>query len=336
MARNLVLVLGLITLIALAGAADAPAAAPLPSRAGSALVETVTMVGEATAGAGTFGVERVLCPSGMVALGGGVDMDNVLTMNVTSSAPVFDADQARLISQPTGTNPAPVGWQATALNNAGSTQSFKVGVICAPLSNASTVVGADTAGAGSFGVERVLCPVGTVAVGGGVDMDNVLTMAVSSSAPTFDAGQARLISQPAGINPAPVGWQASALNNAGSTQGFKVGVICAPLPNASTVVGADTAGAGSFGVERVLCPAGTIAVGGGVDMDNVLTMAVSSSAPTFDADQARLISQPAGTNPAPIGWQASALNNAGSTQGFKVGVICAAPDALIFLPFTTR
>lgn len=115
-----------------------------------------------------------------------------------------------------------------------------------------------------------------------------------------------------------------------------MGVICAPLPNASTVVGADTAGAGSFGVERVLCPAGTIALGGGVDMDNVLTMQVTASAPTFDADQARLISQPVGTNPAPIGWQATALNHAGASQGFKVGVICSPAEALIFLPLTTR
>jgi hypothetical protein len=67
-------------------------------------------------------------------------------------------------------------------------------------------------------------------------------------------------------------------------------------------------------------------------MDNVLTMAVSSSAPSFPGTAARLIMRPAGSNPVPSGWQATALNNAGSTQGFKVGAICTEVEYKVFLP----
>jgi hypothetical protein len=332
MAPRLLFVMVLTVLLTLVGAIDTPAAAPEAPFATTSVVNPVTVVAAGTAPAGSFGVERVLCPAGMIAVGGGIDMDNVLTMQVTSSAPSFPGAQARLIQRPVGANPAPIGWQATALNNAGSSQGFKVAVICAPLAGASTVVAEATAAAGSFGVERVLCPAGESAVGGGIDMDNVLTMAVSSSAPSFPGTEARLIQRPVGANPAPIGWQATALNNAGSSQGFKVGVICAPLAGASTVVAEATATAGSFGVRRVLCPAGEGAIGGGIDMDNVLTMAVSSSAPSFPGTEARLIMRPAGTNPVPSGWQATALNHAGFTQGFKVGAICTEVEYKVFLP----
>jgi hypothetical protein len=261
-----------------------------------------------------------------------VDVDNVLTMKVTSSAPIFPGGE-RLIIQPDGTRPAPVGWQASVLNEAGSSQGFKVAVTCAPLSDVSAVIASDTAGAGSFGVERALCPAETIALSGGVDMDNVLTMQATSSAPTFPGGE-RLITQPNGTRPAPVGWQASALNEAGSSQGFKVAVICAPLSDVSAVVTSDTAGTGSFGVERALCPANAVAIGGGVDMDNVLTMQVTSSAPVFPPGD-RLITQPDGTHPDPIAWQASAFNDAGATQTFKVAAICT-PQYKVFLPLLLK
>ena len=206
----------------------------------------------------------------------------------------------------------------------------------ASLSGLVTVVSSDSAPGGSFGVERVLCPDGMVAVGGGIDMDNVLTMDVSSSAPAFEGADARLISRPDGTNPAPIGWQATARNDAASPQSFKVAAICAPLSGVSTVVSSDSASGGSFGVERVLCPDGTVAVGGGIDMDNVLTMDVSSSAPAFEGADARLISRPDGTNPAPIGWQASARNDAASTQSFKVAAICAEPVFRVFLPLVMK
>src|SRR5262245_35651506 len=47
----------------------------------------------------------------------------------------------------------------------------------------------------------------------------------------------------------------------------------------STVVGSNSVLAGSFAHVQVPCPADTVAVGGGIDLENVLTMVVTSSGP---------------------------------------------------------
>jgi len=294
------------------------------------------VVGSDTAEPGSYAAERVTCPAGMTAVGGGIDVYNVLTMVVTSSAPTFDQSLHRLIQQPNGANPAPVGWQASARNEGTTARPFKVAVICATLSGASTVVGSDTAMPGSHRAERVTCPSGKVAVGGGIDVDNVLTMKLTSSAPTFDLSTHRLIQQPNGANPAPVGWQASARNDGTTSKSIKVAVICAPLSGIRTEVGSDSATVGSFGGERVLCPPGDIALGGGIDMDNILTMKVTSTAPTFGGSSFRLLSQPNGTNPAPGGWLANARNDGITTMSLKVAVICGQPVSRAFLPIVVR
>lgn len=333
MTRKLILLLALLSLFGGAGMSNevsAHTSAPLQT---SAVYAVRTVVSSDTAPAGSFGVERVLCPSGFVAIGGGIDMQNVLTMRVTSSAPVFPGGE-RLLTQSDGFQPAPIGWQASALNLAGVPQEFKVAVVCAYLPDVSTVVSSDNAPAGSFGVERVLCPAGETALGGGVDPNNVLTMQVSSSAPTFP-GDERLIVQTNGTNAAPVGWQATAINQAGSSQIFKVAVICAPLTNVRTIVSSDTAPDGTFGVERATCQEGEAAISGGVDMDNVLTMQVTSSGPVFPPGD-RLITQINGENPAPNGWQSSAYNDAASNQDFKIAAVCAPSGYPLFLPFTER
>jgi hypothetical protein len=112
--------------------------------------------------------------------------------------------------------------------------------------------------------------------------------------------------------------------------------VTGSLSETVTVVGSDTATAGSFKAERVLCPRGTIAVGGGIDLDNVLTMKVTSSAPTFAQNNSRLIFQPNGTNPAPIGWQASAKNDDATTKSFKAAVICGQAVSRVFLPLVRK
>jgi hypothetical protein len=335
MTGRLFLVIGLGILLSLSVGMNTLAVMPSEATTSSAS-NPVTVVGSDTVTPGSFGSERVLCPAGTVAVGGGIDLGNVLTMKVTSSAPTFAQNNSRLIFQPNGTNPAPIGWQASARNDDAVAKSFKVAVICAPLSGLSTVVGSDTVAPGSFGSERVLCPAGRVAVGGGIDLGNVLTMKVTSSAPTFAQNNSRLIFQPSGTNPAPIGWQATARNDGTTTKSFKVAVICAPLRGISTVVDRDGATPGSFGSERVLCPAGMIAMGGGIDLDNVLTMKVTSSGPTFAQNNSRLIFQPNGTNPAPIGWQGSARNDDATTKSLKVAVICRQAVHRVFLPIVVR
>ena len=139
MAARLLSPLALIALLTLplAGhASTATASQPLetsPAEASSVLIRVTTVVDSGTVAPGSFDAVRVTCPRGTVAVGGGIDLDNVLTMVVTSSGPTFAETQHRLISQPDGTNPAPNGWQASARNNDTQAKSFKVAAICAHL-----------------------------------------------------------------------------------------------------------------------------------------------------------------------------------------------------------
>jgi hypothetical protein len=331
--RLLLLTLVALLLVVPVGSnASNPVASPATV---DSLTETVTVVLSETVAAGSFDAKRVLCPMGMVALGGGVDLGNVLNLVVTSSGPTFAPSQ-RLVQTPDGDNPAPIGWQASARNEGPTAQTLKVGVICAPLPDVTTVVLSETVNPGSFDVRRVLCPMGKLAVGGGVDLGNVLTMDVTSSGPTFEPSQ-RLVQTPDGDNPAPIGWQATARNNGATAQALKVGVICAPLPDVMTVVLSETVNPGTFDSRRVLCPGDRIAVGGGVDLGNVLNLVVTSSGPTFAPSQ-RLVQTPDGDNPAPIGWQATARNEGPSARALKVGVICAKPPTIYaaFLPLVLK
>jgi hypothetical protein len=185
------------------------------------------LVSSGQVASGSFNALRINCPTGMSALGGGVDLNSVMTMRVTSSAPAFAQNNNRLIFQPNGPNPGAVGWQASAKNDATSGQLMRAVVICAPNFATSTVVAsASPLTPGGAGAARVNCPAGRAALGGGIDVENVLTMTVTSSGPTFAPNNTGLMSQADGQIPVAVGWQASSLNNDPSPQPFKVAVIC--------------------------------------------------------------------------------------------------------------
>lgn len=333
MAIRLSLVIGLAILVGLPVGISSQPVVAAPSTTDS-LSDTVTMVGSDTVDVGKHATELVQCPSGMVALGGGIDNYNVLTMKVTSSAPVFGTGpNDRLLNQPDGANPAPTGWRASVRSDDTRTLPFKVAAICAPLSGVSAVVGSDTADAGQHATVQVQCPAGTVAVGGGLDPYNVLNMKVTSSAPMFGKGpNDRLLKQPDGANPAPTGWRASVRNDDTRNLTFKVAAICAPLSDVSAVVGSDTAPAGGYRSEQVECPEGSVAVGGGIDVYNVLNMKVTATYPVFGPGTDRLLDQPDGINPAPTGWAALARNDDTRDLEFKVAAICGQPGHRIFLP----
>ena len=337
MAARILLVFGLGILLSLPVGVAPPAAASGPID--NTLLDAVTIVRSEDIGPGTFDSIHLSCPAGMTATGGGVDVQNRVDMEVTASAPTFSGSQHRLISRGDGSNRAPVGWQGTVLNKSTSTKAFAVGVICATLSGVSTVVGSNEVSAGSFSSKKVTCPSGTGAVGGGIDMENVKTMKVTSSAPTFAGSGHRLGQQPNGLNPAPRGWQASAFYDtilSRGTLGYKVAAICAPLTGVKTHVVSDSVVPGNFDHERAMCPAGYMVLGGGIDVTQVLKMTVSSSAPSFNKFEYRLWQQPDGTNPAPNGWSASAINRDTVLHSIKVGSICARPVSRAFLPISQR
>jgi hypothetical protein len=88
-----------------------------------------------------------------------------------------------------------------------------------------------------------------------------------------------------------------------------------------TVVVSDTALNGQHEVAIATCPTGYRATGGGVDPNNVLTMAVTSSGPTIAGQRTLLTAD--GTHGSANGWWGAVVNNSGSSAVFKVTAICA-------------
>ena len=278
-----------------------------------------TVIDAALAPANMFGGLQVNCPAGMVALSGGVDVNNVLNMVVTSSGPAYTNE--RLLFQDDGSALAPTGWQASVVNESTTARDFRVGVVCVDESaGLISEIDSSTVPAGSFSVSYADCPEGTIAVGGGVDVGQVLLMRVSSLAPRFPGANSRLFMRDNGVDVAPTGWQATAINDSVANYQMKVAAICAPEhPAALTMITSDTM-SGGFGSARPVCPADMVAVGGGVDLENVLTMDVSASGMTFTGSTARLYQQEDGVQGLPRGWQGNARGPAGTTA--RTGVIC--------------
>ncbi len=77
-----------------------------------------------------FGCQRSDCPaSHPLAIGGGVDLDNVFNMRITSSNPVISGIN-RIAVLPDGENPAPTGWTACAVNQSPAVQTLTTVAIC--------------------------------------------------------------------------------------------------------------------------------------------------------------------------------------------------------------
>lgn len=91
---------------------------------------TVTVVGSSGSIANnSFGGATAQCPAGMQAVGGGPDLQNVLTMYVTSSFPLVDNNSPYLLAN--GQYGPATGWRAYARNETGGSANFKVMVVCA-------------------------------------------------------------------------------------------------------------------------------------------------------------------------------------------------------------
>lgn len=297
--------------------------------------DVLTVVRSDSVTAASFNATRILCPSGWVAVGGGIDPFNVFLMEVTSSAPVFAHNNARLIFQPDGEHPAPIGWQVSIRNQDSAARTYKAAAICMRDPTVRAVVGSVTVVAGSFNGQHVTCPESQVAVGGGVDLSNVLTMTVTSSGPLF--GNQRLLLQPDGNQPAPTGWLTFARNDDASAQLLKVAAICSSATSISSVVASGTAGAETFAVTRVACPPNMVALHGGIDPFNVLNMRLTASAPFFaTGGGTRLLFQSDGEHGAPSEWWAGVRNGVSAARDYKVAVICKPPRYTVDLPLIVR
>lgn len=94
------------------------------------LGRTLTVVGSGSVTPNNFLIVSVACPSGYEAVGGGVDVGNVLSLVVTSSGPTYGG--SRLLFAADGQRPAATGWLGAVRNNdAATTYAMKVAAICA-------------------------------------------------------------------------------------------------------------------------------------------------------------------------------------------------------------
>jgi len=282
---------------------------------------TVTIVNRGSVANGASADVYASCPSGMAALSGGVDLENVLTMRVTTLAPTYSG--TIMFNKPDGNNGAPDGWYASARNDSGGTRLVVVGVVCAPVTGVVSVLNTTTIAAGGFGGNNITCPSGTVATGGGVDNQYPLQMIVTSDSPRFEGSSFRTLEQPVGTGPAPNGWYGTAHNIGGSAGMMRLGAVCAPLTGISTVIAAANVSPGNFESANPVCPSGQIAVGGGVDLYNVLTMSVTSLEMKFGSDPSFLWERSNGENPAPVSWLGFARNDDSTSKQIKAASICA-------------
>jgi len=304
---------------AYASTSAAPSAAvpfgdDLPSR-------TRTIVGWTTVGFDAYEDVTVSCPPGTAALGGGVDVGSTFAMEIFSTGPTLNG--SRLIATANGTYGASDGWFGGTYNGElAISRPMKVAAICVPLRGVTTVVTSIKVNPKAWGWATVACPAGKMAVGGGMDVEDHLLMRVTSSGPAI--GGTRLFDLPDGSHGAPDGWWGTVRNNSEFTmKDMKVGVVCQPLKEITTVISSAQATIGNSVTQRAECPAGSIATGGGIDSSNVWWDYATETAPRFELPQATLMQRAPGVQPAPIGWNGSMRNDSSLEQTLKVAAICA-------------
>lgn len=103
--------------------------------------DAFTVIAEETVAAGPAATESVRadCPTGALAIGGGVDPTNVKDMFITGSEPVVEGQP--LFFAEDGRRAAPTAWTGHVRNDTEFPQSFAVGVVCVPEPGARSLAG---------------------------------------------------------------------------------------------------------------------------------------------------------------------------------------------------
>jgi hypothetical protein len=276
------------------------------------------------------------CPAGSTALGGGVDNENP---NKVSVVAIQQDDQTNLAP---GSHPAIEAWSGFFANADAVSHSIAVASLCMD-GQRDVEVDAISADPHSVGAARIQCPGGAAAVGGGVTF--APNHFVTSSGPILDDGTpngARLIDYGSGTAPAPIGWRSTLRNDGDAGTSERASAVCETrLHGLATQIGPVTVPASDTGSDRVLCPAGQIAYGGGVDSSDTSSLVVTASAPIFDdgtPNGQRLINRSDGLDSAPIGWFGAARNeDTLVAHTLMIGVICPEPaeDGMAVVAFGT-
>ena len=186
---------------------------------------------------------------------------------------------------------------------------------------------------GSYSLVSAECPAGFSVLSGGLDSVGSADIELTAHGPTF--GGDRLVNQPNATRSAAHGWLAAVINYGNRSWTVMVTAVCAQLTgvhvvinSASVTAGSTTTGSGA-GTAEAVCPAGEVAIGGGVDVTNPESMKLTSTSPLYATGNAFLADRAPGTNPAAAGWSGY-VSNQGTVAGgvMKVAAICVAPAQL--------
>jgi len=289
----------------------------------SQLTDTTVATNRAVVPPGTDWTEIfVTCPTGLVALSGGVDTNDFTQIEVTTLAPTFAG--AQLASQLEGTRSAADGWIARVKNYDATAHPVTLMAVCASLPGvvvniSSGGVSGGTVAAAGTGTAFTNCPVGYSAVGGGVDDSSPATMKISALAPTFQSQF--LIERPAGQNPAPTGWSGS-IRSEGAAGQMKVAAVCAQLSGVfSESTGPFNIPEGGVSGLSAQCPSGSVLLSGGIDSNEVRRNAIAVSTVMFGSQFPA--DRPVGTYSGATGWYGIFYNyGPGMTTG-AVAAVCA-------------
>jgi len=208
------------------------------------------------------------CPSGRVAVGGGVQAldpaNSVHRYRVQYSSPVDETGQ----TTQTATGDTPRGWTGWMSNIGGGSIQVRVYAICSATSDATLQVSEYLSSPAGFHSRSVPCPSGSRAIGGGMgvaatpDKDDYGSL----SAPVDSSGTV------AGTNDGdvPTAWLSGVYANTTSTYGYRWMAICSPTSDATVQVAqfdapnsSDASGSAVAG-----CPSGQRALGGGIAFDD--------------------------------------------------------------------
>src|SRR5258706_8218668 len=264
------------------------------------------------ANAGSYADVNATCPAGYDAISGGLDNLNSESFEITTLAPTFNG--AALFVQPDGTRSAPNGWYASVINYATAARRVVVSVVCAQntgivVSVSSTTVTAATVSGPGDGVVGPYCPVGLSALAGGGDVSRPEAMKLASHSPVFDTNPIFTSGRAAGFNPPPGGWVGRVSNQGPNAGTMKVAAICANVAGLVAVVSSPVpVPFAQHTGSALLCPAGYIATGGGLDSAEAHGLIATASTPLY-AGYSYPVDRSDDQYSAPSGWFADSFNH---------------------------
>jgi len=222
---------------------------------------------------------------------------------------------------PEGDAGAPDSWFSSVQSESGEAEIHVTGAVCVDdaVSTSSRIEREEIAGHGGFAMARAECPAGTVAVGGGVSPEKLEDVFVTQSTPEFPT---RPLNLPDGPVAAPTRWSGTMRNDQDVAREFAVVAVCQDRDDVSAMVASDVVGAGPGAVANVgvECPDEHVAIGGGVDPENVYLVTVTGSEPLLEGTSLFFVDD--GRRSAPTGWYASVRNDTDDEQRFAVTAIC--------------